>query len=63
MKPEAVELLIFDGRLNDEPQPGEPSSPARIRRETLSFKGKRLELELPPRAIVFAKYKFLHDLY
>jgi len=63
VKPEAVELLIFDGRLNDEPQPGEPSSPARIRRETRLFEGKRLELELPPRAIVFAKYKFLHDLY
>jgi len=56
VKPEAVELLILDGRLNDEPQPGEPSSPARIRRETISFKGNRLELELPPRAIVFAKY-------
>ena len=56
VKPQAVELLIFEGRLNDEPKEGEPLCPAQIRREKAAFKGNRLELELPPRSIVFAKY-------
>ena len=56
VKPQQVELIILDGRLNDEPKEGEPLCPAQIRREKVSFKGNRLELELPPRSIVFASF-------
>lgn len=56
VKPQQVELIILDGRLNDQPQEGEPLSPAQIRHEKVSFSGSRLELEIPSRSIVFAKF-------
>ena len=56
LKPQAVELTILEGRLNDQPRAGEPLCPARLRHETVAFTNNPLKLELPPRTVVFARF-------
>jgi hypothetical protein len=51
-----VELLILEGHFHDKPKEGESPERAKVRREKVSSKGDTLEVRLPPRAIVFAKY-------
>jgi len=56
LKPQEVELLILEGHFHDKPKEGESPERAKVRREKVSSKGDTLEVRLPPRAIVFAKY-------
>lgn len=56
LKPQSVELIIMEGRLENKPRDGEPLEAAQIRHETRAFSGDQLNLELPPRAVVFARF-------
>ena len=56
VKPQKAKLIILDGRLNDNPIDGDSLEPAQIRHETVSFNGNLLNLNLPPRAIIFTQF-------
>jgi len=56
IQPQSVELLILEGRLDDAPHSGEPITPASLRYEKIPFTGNPLEINLPARSVVFAKF-------
>ena len=56
VKPQEAEILIMEGRLEDKPPAGEPQSAARITTRKVPLTGATLQLDLPARSIVFARF-------
>ena len=56
VKPQEAEILVMEGRLEDTPPNGGSQSAAWINTRKVSLTGATLQLDLPARSIVFAKF-------
>jgi len=56
VKPQEAEILIMEGRLEDKPPAGGPQSAAWITTHKVPLTGATLQLDLPARSIVFARF-------
>jgi hypothetical protein len=54
-------LHILEGRLQDQPGPGESPAPARLRREPLRWRSQPVRLTLAPRTVTFAEFPLQRD--
>ena len=56
VKSQEAEILIMEGRLEDKPPAGGPQSAAWITTRKVPLTGATLQLDLPARSIVFARF-------